>query len=79
MSAKEVIRQLRLQPFQPFAVVTSGGERHEIRHPENARVVEGGMLYIFKPSADPEAEVGPPITLSLLHVTTLDPLQGSAA
>ncbi|MEM9881610.1 MAG: hypothetical protein AAF800_01680 [Planctomycetota bacterium] len=79
MSAKEVLRQLTAQPFQPFVVVTSDRSRHEIRHPENARVIEGGLLFIFRPSNDPEAQSELPITLSLLHVTTLDPLRESAA
>lgn len=79
MNAKKVLKHLRGEPFQPFAVVTSGGERHEIRHPENAKVVEGGVLYVFQPAASDDAEVQSPHIISLLHVTTLDPIREPAA
>ncbi len=47
MNSNEVIAQLEEKPFLPFAALTTDGRRYEVKHPENARVAEGGLLLIF--------------------------------
>ena len=79
MNTKEVIAQLEEKPFLPFAALTTDGRRYEVKHPENARVAESGLLLIFQPSEDPEAQIQRPVTLSLLHVTNLEPIREAAA
>lgn len=79
MTAKELLKQLRKQPFQPFEVVTSSGDRYPVRHPELALLSEGGVLYIFKPVRSTRAEVASPDIISLLHVVALEPAKDKAA
>jgi hypothetical protein len=79
MSPKEVRRRLDEKPFQPFVMITADGERHEVRHPENARLLPGGVVYLFHPIDSGEAQVDYPIAVSLPHVTTIEPLPNQAA
>lgn len=79
MTAKEILHRLNEQPFQPFALVTSDGDRHEIRHPENAKLLPGGVLYLFHPTSAQDAQVEYPISISLLHITTIQSLPHQAA
>ncbi|MEM9346571.1 MAG: hypothetical protein AAGB26_08130 [Planctomycetota bacterium] len=79
MTANEILRRLNEQPFQPFALVTSDGDRHEIRHSENAKLLPGGVLYLFHPTSDKDAQVEYPVSISLLHITTIQPLPHQAA
>lgn len=80
MNANEIKRRLNEKPFLPFEVVVSSGERYAIRHPENAHLVTGGILYIFTPVDDEDADFAfPPVSVSVMHVTSLDPLPEKAA
>ena len=79
MTAKELLHRLNEMPFQPFALVTSDGNRHEVRHPENAKLLPGGVLYLFHPTRKKDAQVDYPVSISLLHVTTIEPIPSQAA
>jgi hypothetical protein len=60
------------RPFEPFRVVTSSGESYEIRHPEAALLLKGG-LYIGLPQGNdklPERVV----YCSMLHITAVETL-----
>ncbi|MEM9110461.1 MAG: hypothetical protein AAGC72_10605 [Planctomycetota bacterium] len=64
------------RPFKPFRVVMSSGEKHEVRHPEMA-FLSKTSLYVGT-----ELEDGIPAEFricSLLHVTTVEPIEGQAA
>lgn len=64
------------RPFKPFRVVMSSGERHEVRHPEMA-FLSKTSLYVGT-----DLEDGIPAEFricSLLHVTTVEPIEGQAA
>ncbi len=74
MNIQEIKDRLASQPFEPFTVVTSDGDRHVVDHPENAKLVRGGILYIFEPQVNgDEAPYERPKAVSLLHVTTVEP------
>jgi len=77
MNLKGLREQLRQQPFQPFRIVTSDGESHEVRHPEMAFIVEGGLVYLFEPSDRGSAEVKMPKKISAMHITTLQPVEAA--
>ena len=63
---------LSQQPFKPFRLVMSSGEKYEVRHPEMALLTRSDILVGID-----EAEDGVPAEFricSLLHVTTIEPL-----
>ena len=55
---------LRQQPFQPFLVQMSNGERFEVRHPEMAALLKSNLI-IARPDSD-EFEI-----CSLLHIANV--------
>lgn len=68
---------LAQRPFRPFRLVMSSGQSYEVRHPEMAMLTRSEMLV----GVD-IAEDGVPAEFkicSLLHVTAVEPLGGSAA
>jgi hypothetical protein len=76
MSYETIRARLRQQPFVPFCVVTSSGERYEVRHPEMALATKA-ELAIALPDED-----GVPSRLqwlATLHVTALEPLDKQTA
>lgn len=67
---------LSAQPFKPFRLVMSSGEAYEVRHPEMAFVTKSDMLVGI------DVEDGVPAEFricSLLHVTTIEPIDMQAA
>jgi hypothetical protein len=72
MRAKELKERLQRQPFEPFRVVLSNGESYEVRHPEMALLLRGG-IYVAVPDAKGELpEVA--AWCSLLHVAAIEPV-----
>lgn len=47
MSATELLRMLRAQPFVPFRIHISGGTVYEIRHPEMVIVLAAAAIVVF--------------------------------
>lgn len=62
VSGDSIREMLRAEPFE---VHLSGGEAHEVSHPELAWIA-GSQLYIFFPKTERVARC------SLLHVTSLE-------
>jgi hypothetical protein len=63
---------LHQQPFQPFRIVLSCGEQHEVRHPEMAWLTRTDLLVGLD-----ETRQGVPSRFkicSLLHITAIEPL-----
>jgi hypothetical protein len=72
MSVRELRHRLQKQPFEPFRVVLSSGESYEVRHPEMALLLRGG-IYVAEPDAKGELpEV--PAWCSYLHITAIEPI-----
>jgi hypothetical protein len=62
---EQVMRELLgVRPFRPFEVVLSSGQRHSVRHPENALLTKSRMVI-----ANPE--IDSVVVVSLLHITTV--------
>jgi hypothetical protein len=53
------------RPFQPFEIELSSGQRHSVRHPENA-VLTRSRIVIVNPEIDSVA------VTSLLHITSVN-------
>jgi hypothetical protein len=71
MSAKALQDRLTRRPFEPFRIVLSSGNTHEVRHSEMALLLKGGT-YVAMPNAKgglPEDAVW----CSLLHVAAIEP------
>lgn len=79
MNAKEIVKKLKHQPFEPFRVVTSAGDRYEVKHPENLIVVRSGSLYIFEPVEDDENTFESPVIVGLHQVASIEPSPNTAA
>lgn len=74
MRYDEVRAALRRRPFEPFRVILSSGNAYEIRHPEFALVTRTS-LFVGEPSGEEIPERLVPC--DLLHVTTIEPVNGS--
>lgn len=61
MNPDAVRELLKRQPFEPFEVRMSNGDRHEVRHPEFVIVTAGRMVV-----ADPVSD-----RLSILSLTNV--------
>ena len=68
MNADAIRELVRRQPFVPFVIRLSGGEAHEVRHPECILVTKTRVV-ITDPQEDRIA------VCSLMHVTSVDYLQ----
>ena len=67
------------RPFTPFCVILSSGDRYEIRHPEFAWLVKGG-LYVGLPArsaANGQADLPErAVFCSALHLAGVEQLVG---
>ncbi|HEX6986412.1 MAG TPA: hypothetical protein VF170_13600 [Planctomycetaceae bacterium] len=64
MTADAIRELLNKHPFEPFTLVMSNGERHEVRHPENTIVMPSRLL-VADPATDRLA------ILSLFHINEI--------
>jgi hypothetical protein len=65
MNAADVRDILHREPFEPFEIIMSSGERHLVKHPELVLVTEGRVIVVTDPVADRTAD------LALMHITEL--------
>jgi hypothetical protein len=68
---------LSQQPFRPFRLVMSSGQSYEVRHPEMAMLTRTDLLVGVHPTKD-----GVPAEFricSLLHVTTVEPIESGSS
>jgi hypothetical protein len=72
----EDIRQfLTRQPFQPFRLTLTDGRSYEVRHPELAMVGRSTVILGLPAPGDPEPVFDRYVTVSLLHVMQMEPVQ----
>lgn len=64
MNAEAIREVLRKQPFEPFEILTSGGEVHRVMHPDCA-LVSATRLVLLDPVADRLS------VLALIHVAEI--------
>jgi hypothetical protein len=72
MSSQYFQRLLKAQPFEPFRIILSGGERFEVRHPEMAFLTRTKLVLGLDPDSRGVAEDW--TMCSLLHVTAIEPV-----
>lgn len=60
---------LRRQPFQPFEIRVSNGDRHEIRHPEMALLLKSRIVIAL-----PEDRMA---VVPLLYIASVETMQSA--
>jgi len=68
MNAEALREFIQRRPFEPFEVVMSSGEVHQVRHPEFV-ILLPSRLVVTDPVSDRVA------VLSLIHITEVQMLQ----
>ena len=77
MSAAQIQEALKRRPFEPFRIRLSSGDNYEVRHPENALLLRGGVYLAVLDERGELPEV--PTWCSLLHVTAIEPIASAGA
>jgi len=69
MSTSVLLDALRRRPFEPIRLRLSSGDVYEVRHPENALLLRGGVYVALGSEGDlPERAV----FCSLLHIAAVE-------
>jgi hypothetical protein len=73
---KKLRELLARRPFEPFRVILSSGTTYDVRHPEFAWLLQGG-LYVGLPGGQNGAMDAPEdaVFCSMLHIARLNLLQ----
>lgn len=66
---------LKRQPFEPFRVILSSGDRYEVRHPEMAWLTRTSLMEGLNQTK--EGVPGTYRICSLLHVAAVEPISVS--
>lgn len=72
MSLAVIKEALGRRPFEPFRIRLSSGDAYEVRHPEFAWLLKGGV-YVGLP-ADKDELPDRAVFCSLLHVAAIETL-----
>ncbi len=75
MTLQDFQRLLSVRPFQPFRMITSSGDRYEVRHPEMAFLLRTKIMLGLDPDRSGLADDW--TMISLLHVTAIEPVAAS--
>lgn len=68
---------LRARPFVPFRILLSTGQTYDILHPE--LVMVGKRTLIIGITSDPVPRYEHSVTVALLHIVRLEPLDVATA
>lgn len=79
MAPEELVEALRRRPFVPFRLTLTEGSTFEIRHPELCMAGRrSAIIGLIGPNAT-DLLFERSVTVNLLHVVKLEPLEISAA
>jgi hypothetical protein len=70
-----LLGKVRQRPFEPFRLFVSDGAAYDIRHPE--MVLTGQNAAVIGLPGDPTRPADRLVTVALLHVTRLEPLEAA--
>ncbi len=70
---------LAKKPFQPFRITLTDGRTYEVRHPELAMVGRTSVVIGMAASDESEPVYDRFVTVSLLHIMQMEPLQYAAS
>jgi hypothetical protein len=69
---------LRRQPFRPFRLALTDGRAYDVMHPELAMVGRSSMEVGLARPEDPENIAERIVSISLLHIMQIEPLESIA-
>ena len=75
MRPEDVREFLRRQPFRPFRLTLTDGRTYDVMHPELAMVGRSWVQVGLARSGDPENIAERLISISLLHIMQIEPLE----
>jgi hypothetical protein len=75
MAPEEIATALRRQPFVPFRMTLTEGSTYEVRHPELCMVGRRSAIIGITSRDDPDRLFDRSVTLDLLHIVKLEPLE----
>jgi hypothetical protein len=76
MAPEELASAVRRRPFVPFRLTLTEGSTYEIRHPELCMPGRRSALIGLNPSNETDLLFDRSVTVDLLHVVKLEPLDG---
>ena len=68
---------LQCQPFPPFRITLTDGRTYEVRHPELVMVGRSSLVIGLPAPGDAEPIYDQFVTVSLLHVMQMEPLEAA--
>jgi len=78
MRPEDILQFLRKRPFEPFRIHMSDGSAFEIQHPELAIVERSKVLVGVAGRRGPDGPVERTVFCALIHITRVEPVNGSA-
>lgn len=75
MRPEDIREFLKSQPFQPFRLTLTDGCTYDVMHPELAMVGRSSVSVGVPKPGDPEPVYDRLITVSLLHIMQIEPLE----
>jgi hypothetical protein len=78
MASEELATNLRRKPFVPFRITLTQGSTYEIRHAELCMAGRRSAIIGLAPTEDPDLLFDRSITVDLLHIVKLEPLEPGA-
>ena len=79
MAPQELAAAIRRRPFVPFRLTLTEGSAYEIRHPELCMAGRRSAVIGLLPTEDPDHLFERSVTVDLLHVVKLEPLESAAS
>jgi hypothetical protein len=77
MPPEDLERHLNARPFVPFRIKLTTGETYDVRHPE--LVMVGRRSVIVGITHDPIPRYERAVTVALVHIVRLEPLEAASA
>ena len=78
MAPEELAAALRRRPFAPFRLTLTEGSTYDIRHPELCMAGRRSAVIGLAAPGDPDLLFERSVTVDLLHVVKLEPLEAAA-
>jgi len=79
MAPEELATAVRRRPFVPFRLTLTEGSTYEIRHPELCMPGRRSAVIGLNPSNENDLLFDRSVTVDLLHIVKLEPLDGPTA
>jgi hypothetical protein len=77
MAPEELTAVRRRRPFVPFRLTLTEGSAYEVHHPELCMAGKRSAVIGLAPGDDPDRLFDRTVTVDLLHVVKLEPLEGA--